>query len=57
MVGGGEDEVLMWCGADTKSHPGVNPRGITPMGPIPHVESGYEKDWSNLRAGYVDVPE
>ncbi|PVH89060.1 glutathione S-transferas-like protein [Cadophora sp. DSE1049] len=41
----------------TKSHPDVNPKGITPMGPIPHVEKGVEKDWSKLQPGGVELPE
>jgi hypothetical protein len=40
---------------DTKSHADINPRAITPMGPIPNVESGYEKDLSKLRIGHVSV--
>ena len=41
----------------TKSHHDVNPKAITPMGPWPNVESGFERDWSKLRAGGVDMPE
>ncbi|KAF1988799.1 glutathione S-transferase [Aulographum hederae CBS 113979] len=41
----------------TKSHPAVNPRGITPMGPFPHVEEGVETDWSKLKAGGVEMRE
>jgi len=41
----------------TKSHFDINPKGITPMGPWPDVEEGYEKDWSKIHAGSVDMPE
>ncbi|KAH9224883.1 glutathione S-transferase-like protein [Leptodontidium sp. 2 PMI_412] len=41
----------------TKSHPGVNPKAITPLGPIPHVESGFERDWSKIQPGKVELPE
>ncbi|KAJ5053792.1 uncharacterized protein L3040_000083 [Drepanopeziza brunnea f. sp. 'multigermtubi'] len=41
----------------TKSHPKVNPLAITPLGPIPHIESGFEPDWSKIQAGGVDLPE
>ncbi|KAK0279056.1 hypothetical protein LTR35_008791 [Friedmanniomyces endolithicus] len=30
----------------TKSHLDINPKGVTPMGPWPEVEEGYEKDWN-----------
>jgi putative glutathione S-transferase len=30
---------------------------ITPVGPWPHVEEGYEEDWSKLRVGGVSMPE
>ena len=40
----------------TKSHADINPKAITPMGPIPDVESGFEKDWSKIRAGGVKLP-
>ncbi|KAH8433265.1 putative cell wall organization protein/glutathione transferase (Gto3) [Aspergillus melleus] len=39
----------------TKSHGDINPKAITPMGPIPNVESGVEEDWSRLRVGHIDV--
>ncbi|KAG4026728.1 hypothetical protein MFRU_037g00390 [Monilinia fructicola] len=39
----------------TKSHLDINPKAITPMGPIPNIESGVEKDWSNLVAGKVEL--
>ncbi|EMC94111.1 hypothetical protein BAUCODRAFT_75408 [Baudoinia panamericana UAMH 10762] len=41
----------------TKSHYDVNPKAITPMGPWPNVEKGYESDWSKLKAGRIDMPE
>ncbi|KAL2069233.1 hypothetical protein VTL71DRAFT_15571 [Oculimacula yallundae] len=41
----------------TKSHNDINPKAITPLGPIPHVESGFEKDWSKIRPGRVELPE
>jgi len=41
----------------TKSHYGINPKGITPMGPWPYVEEGYEPDWSKLKPGRVDHPK
>lgn len=40
----------------TKSHADINPKAITPMGPIPNIESGFEKDWSKLTAGNVNLP-
>jgi putative glutathione S-transferase len=40
----------------TKSHPNVNPKAITPMGPIPDIESGFEKDWSKVKKGGVKLP-
>ncbi|KAK4961634.1 hypothetical protein LTR10_002124 [Elasticomyces elasticus] len=41
----------------TKSHYDVNPKSITPMGPWPNVEEGYEKDWSKIEARSIDMPE
>lgn len=41
----------------TKSHADINPKAITPMGPIPDIESGFEKDWSKLRVGGVKLPK
>ncbi|KAK4896203.1 hypothetical protein LTR27_005724 [Elasticomyces elasticus] len=41
----------------TKSHYDVNPKSITPMGPWPNVEEGYEKDWSKFEARSIDMPE
>lgn len=40
----------------TKSHGDINPKAITPMGPIPDIESGFEKDWSKIKAGGVKLP-
>ncbi|GIZ45524.1 hypothetical protein CKM354_000868600 [Cercospora kikuchii] len=40
----------------TKSHAGINPRAITPVGPWPHIDRGYEDDWSGVRVGEVDHP-
>jgi len=34
----------------------VNPRAITPMGPCPDVEEDYEKDFTKLRPGSVNMP-
>jgi putative glutathione S-transferase len=39
----------------TKSHPHVNPRAITPMGPFPDVEDGYELDFSKVTIGGVKL--
>lgn len=41
----------------TKSHYDVNPKGITPRGPYPNVEDGYEADWSKVRSGGVFMPD
>ncbi|CAK1364529.1 unnamed protein product [Cercospora beticola] len=41
----------------TKSHAGINPRAITPVGPWPHIDRGYEDDWSGVRVGEVDHPD
>lgn len=41
----------------TKSHYKVNPLAITPMGPWPHVEEGYDGDWSTLRVGGIEMEE
>jgi putative glutathione S-transferase len=40
----------------TKSHPWVNPKAITPMGPYPDVEEGYEEDLSKVEPGGVKLP-
>ncbi|KAJ9640268.1 hypothetical protein H2204_003493 [Knufia peltigerae] len=41
----------------TKSHHDINPKAITPMGPFPDVEEGYEPDLSKVRIGGVSMPE
>ena len=41
----------------TKSHKGVNPKGITPVGPWPHIQEGYEEDWSRLKPGRIGMEE
>lgn len=41
----------------TKSHDDINPKAITPVGPWPSIEKGYEADWSKLRVGEIDMPE
>ncbi|KAF1941381.1 hypothetical protein EJ02DRAFT_404625 [Clathrospora elynae] len=40
----------------TKSHGDINPLSITPLGPYPDVEEGYESDWSKLKPGKVAHP-
>lgn len=40
----------------TKSHGDINPLAITPLGPYPEVEEGYEEDWSKVRVGQVSHP-
>lgn len=40
----------------TKSHGEINPLAITPLGPFPEVEEGYEEDWGKLRVGQVRHP-
>lgn len=41
----------------TKSHTDINPKSITPVGPWPNVEKGYQSDWSKLQPGGIDMPE
>ncbi|KAI6352495.1 hypothetical protein MCOR25_009408 [Pyricularia grisea] len=41
----------------TKSHEKINPLAITPMGPWPEVEEGYESDLSKIRVGSVRMPK
>jgi len=41
----------------TKSHPGINPLKITPLGPSPNIEADVEKDWSKVRVGGVVLPK
>lgn len=40
----------------TKSHGDINPLAITPMGPWPDVEEGYEADLRKVEAGGVKMP-
>ena len=40
----------------TKSHADINPKAITPMGPWPDVEEGYERDVGEVRVGEVRHP-
>lgn len=40
----------------TKSHHDINPRAITPMGPWPNVEDGYEPDVHKLPVGAIKMP-
>ncbi|KAG8166187.1 hypothetical protein KVR01_004739 [Diaporthe batatas] len=40
----------------TKSHGDINPRAITPLGPWPEVEEGYESDLSKVPTGGVKMP-
>jgi putative glutathione S-transferase len=40
----------------TKSHDDINPKHITPMGPWPDVEEGFERDFTKLRVGAVRLP-
>lgn len=41
----------------TKSHHDVNPKAITPKGPWPDIERGFERDWDKLVVGGIDMPE
>jgi putative glutathione S-transferase len=40
----------------TKSHGDINPLAITPLGPWPEVEEGFEEDWGKVRVGRVGHP-
>ncbi|CAI7604841.1 unnamed protein product [Penicillium viridicatum] len=40
----------------TKSHADINPKAITPMGPFPDVEEGFEENWNKLAVGEVKHP-
>ena len=40
----------------TKSHYEINPSAITPLGPYPDVEEGYEPDLGRIRVGGVQMP-
>ena len=50
------DERILIFGQYTKSHGHINPKAITPMGPIPDIEEGVELDWNKVRVGGVKVP-
>jgi putative glutathione S-transferase len=41
----------------TKSHYDINPKSITPMGPFPNVETGFEADCGKIPAGGVKMDE
>lgn len=41
----------------TKSHVDINPKSITPLGPWPDIDQGYESDWSKLSAGSIRKQE
>ena len=41
----------------TKSHWDVNPKAITPRGPWPDIEEGWEEDVSKIKVGGVMMPE
>ncbi|KAK4939869.1 hypothetical protein LTR10_019937 [Elasticomyces elasticus] len=41
----------------TKSHWDINPKAITPRGPYPDIEHGYEPDLAKVRIGGVSMPE
>lgn len=49
-------ELTCDCAQYTKSHKDINPLSITPLGPWPDVEEGYESDWSKLKPGRVTHP-
>jgi hypothetical protein len=40
----------------TKSHGDINPLSITPLGPWPDVEEGYEGDVSKVPVGAIKMP-
>ncbi|KAF2493008.1 glutathione S-transferase [Lophium mytilinum] len=40
----------------TKSHAGINPHAITPMGPYPNIEEGFEEYLTKLRVGKINLP-
>ncbi|QIW94699.1 hypothetical protein AMS68_000217 [Peltaster fructicola] len=39
----------------TKSHLDINPKQITPVGPWPNIETGYQGDWDSIRPGAIDM--
>ncbi|KAF7510184.1 Glutathione S-transferase omega-like 2 [Endocarpon pusillum] len=40
----------------TKSHYDINPKAITPMGPVPNIEEDVEQQFDKLRIGRVRLP-
>lgn len=40
----------------TKSHGDINPLAITPLGPWPEIEEGYERDLSKVKNGGLKMP-
>lgn len=40
----------------TKSHWDINPKAITPTGPYPNIEEGFEPDFTKVRVGGVSMP-
>jgi putative glutathione S-transferase len=41
----------------SKSHTDINPKRITPVGPWPNIEKGYEPNWRTIKLGEIDMPE
>jgi len=41
----------------TKSHTDINPKAITPVGPWPNIDKGFETDLGKLEPGSIDMPE
>jgi len=40
----------------TKSHYDINPKAITPRGPFPNIEDGFESDFSKIKVGSINIP-
>ena len=40
-----------------KSHYDINPKAITPIGPWPSIEKGFETDYGKMEVGEIDMPE
>ena len=40
-----------------KSHYDINPKAITPVGPWPSIEKGFETDYNKIKPGEIDMPE
>jgi hypothetical protein len=40
-----------------KSLPAINPSLITPKGPLPDVQGGFEPDFSTIPVGGISLPE